>query len=362
MDDDPHNIEGLVLFHLNRVSVLDEATAIKLVNLPILDTVDRYEASAMSFLADMSKYDPDGFVQLLSSESVFADKDTPIQVQYLEMKDASAVAEILAREWSEYVVYVQRSQILNNLVEVAVLYKDLFRHLMEGNSSWFLSPAEPGQSAAYIMVNWSRIDEDSAFRLISMPFMETIEVTDYYVIKWLFDLAVPNPGAIQRIMARPIAEKGATDAEAIYLGLFALEETEPQAALAINGLFWVQDGLKYIPPRNWTNVRAPPADFETQNVLTMISIALMDPEFLVELTQKTWVRDGLNHDESISVNEFEILLQNTPEFALRVLNLPFLANFDRGDLWTLLQLVKLTETDKEAFERELERLEAAGGS
>jgi len=181
-------------------------------------------------------------------------------------------------------------------------------------------------------------------------------------MEWLFDLAEADPGVVHRIMSRPNVEEGVNDAEAIYLGLFVLEESEPQAALAINGLSWVQDGLKYIPPRNWTNVQAPPADFETRNVRTMISIALMDTEFLVEFTQKPWVRDGLNYDESVSVTEFETLLQRTPEFALRALNLPFLANFDKGDSWTLSQLVQLTSTDMEAFERELERLEAAEGS
>ena len=361
-DDDPHNRDGIVLFNLNRVSVSDEATAIRLVRLPLWDTIERYDGSAMSFLADLSAYDPEGFSQLLSSESVFVAKDTPIQLQYLEMKDPDAAAAMSRQDWYEEVVYVRPSQILNNLVETAVLSDDLFRFLMEGTRTWFVMPWEPHQSTAYILVRWTRFDQDTVLRLMSMPFLKTIETTDYYVMEWLFDLVEADPGAVHRIMSRPNVEDGVNDAEAIYLGLFVLEESEPQAALAINGLSWVQDGIKYVPPRNWTNVQAPPADFETRNVRTMISIALMDPEFLVEFTQKPWVRDGLNYDESVSVTEFATLLQRTPEFALRVLNLPFLANFDKGDSWTLSQLVQLTSTDMEAFERELERLEAAEGS
>ena len=57
-DDDPHNREGIVLFNLNRVSVSDEATAIRLVRLPLWNTIERYDGSAMSFLADLSAYDP----------------------------------------------------------------------------------------------------------------------------------------------------------------------------------------------------------------------------------------------------------------------------------------------------------------
>lgn len=351
-----------MLYYLNIVSVPDEATAIKVVQLPLLDTMEQGDTSAIIFLADLSVFDPAGFAQLVFSESPSAGDNTPIQLQYLKFKDPEAAAEITAQEWATDEFYLHHYLTLNNLVESAAVSKKLFRYLLDGNRSWI--PLQNGRaaSAVYKLVKLSHFDEDTVLKMVAMPFMDTIESTDWYVVDWLYELARDDPEAMQRILSRTIVKDGVTDEEAIYLGLFILEESSPRAAASIEGLSWVQDGLKYIPPRNWVNVRAPAEDFETENVFSFIYIGLNTPDFLLEITMKPWVRDGLDYDESGAIHEFEALVQRAPESALRVLNLPFLTTFDQGDWWVLSDLVELSLTDKEAFDRELEKLEAAGGS
>ena len=81
--DDPHGIEVVVFHRLAQLEVPDDATAIKVVSLPFLETIEWGDEDTMEFLAGISQSDPEGLIQLLSNESLTGADDTPLQILYL---------------------------------------------------------------------------------------------------------------------------------------------------------------------------------------------------------------------------------------------------------------------------------------
>ena len=78
MEGEPSQYESSVLSALAQLSV-DDATALKIVKLPLLKTIEFGDIQIMRFLAELSHLDPEGLAQLLSHDSIKSgDINTPI--------------------------------------------------------------------------------------------------------------------------------------------------------------------------------------------------------------------------------------------------------------------------------------------
>lgn len=97
--DDPSYEEPSVLLYLSEMLIPDETTAIKVVSLPFLDTIEWGDADAMQFLFDLSWEDPAGLLELLSHDSLSTGDSRPIQLVYLDIKNPGAAAEIAGLSW-----------------------------------------------------------------------------------------------------------------------------------------------------------------------------------------------------------------------------------------------------------------------
>ena len=360
-EDDPHYVEPLVLRFLNQIRVNAE-TAVRIVRLPFLDTIEWGDSDTMEFLADLSAADPEGLSQLLTYESVTERDDTPIQLIYLEIKDPTAASEIADQDWFRDGLQFHEHETVTLLQKAAIDSKRLFRYLMDGNVPWIPLQSGAAQSVLERLVGWSKFDEDMALRLIAMPFLETIDLYDFDVMRLLYDLSYTDPEALQRILSRPILADGITDPEASYVLIVYLEEFSPEAANAIKGLPWVQDGILYIPPENGVIRTSGPDVSEAYNIQSLVRLANRSPDFLVKLTTKQWIRDGINYSEPTSITDLDVIVSYDEQAALRMLELPLLETYTSDTLGALRDLVDARWEGREAFERELERLEATAGS
>ena len=358
IDGKPSQIESLVLGDLDDMSV-DETNALKIVSLPFLATIEFGDQDISEFLANLSRSDPDGLTLLLTHESLTAEDDTPMQILYLGTKDPEAAARIADQDWVRDGVSNREHVTLNYLQEAAIASKAFFRYLMDRNPAWI--PAETGraETTLYRLVKWSTFNEEQVIGLLSMPFMETIEFIDSLAIQVLYNLASANPEAGQRILSQPPLQDGIRDEEAIYVLIFNLEENSPQSAEAIKGLPWVEDGIEYVLYTGEVYQGT-----EAENVWTLVRLGEKSQDFLLELTTKTWVRDGISNivGESDSLVDLDIIVSYDPLAALRVLQLPMMNSYHR-EMFTALQRLKDARwKSREAFDRELERLGVAGGS
>lgn len=341
---------------------MDEATAIKVIGLPFLDTIEWGDSDIMEFLARISVSDPDALMKLLSRESLTAPNDPPVQILYLEIRDPAAAARLADQVWVKNGLQYLENSTLNYLQETALASPRFFNYMIEEHREWI--PLQNGldNSALYRLVKWSHFDEDTVLRLVAMPFLERIEIQDGQVVTWLYELASTDPEAAQRILSRPIVQDGVTDEESIYLALYYLEETLPETAAALQALPWIQDGIEHVPWQPQLSSINVIQDIEAHKVISLVTLATRSPEFLIELTTKGWMQDNINEREALSLGDFDVPVSYDPEAALRVLRLPLLDNHDREVYRAIDRLVTARWESREAFEEELEKLEAAGGS
>ena len=351
-----------VLRWLGNLYAPDEDIAIAMVRLPFLETLEWGDADLLEFLVSISESDPVGLAQLLTRESLTESDDTPAQILYLESKNPGAATKVAAMEWVRDGIYFRDNATLNYLQETAIAAPQFFNFLVEEERTYI--PAQNGldESALYRLVEWSNFDEETVLRLVNMPFMERIEIQDGQAVTWLYELAKADYQALQRILSRPIVQDGVTDEESIYLSLYYLEETLPEAAAAIFGLPWVADGIDHVPWQPRVSSIDVLQEIEAHEIIGLVRLAIASPDFLIELTKKGWMRDSINRDEATTIGSFGNIIDFDEEAALRVLRLPQLDNHDRRASRAVDRLFSATFEGREAFDSVLEELEAGGGS
>ena len=363
MDGDPSQktqIASLVLFYLNEMFI-DEETALKIIRLPLLDDIEQGDSYVMGFLSALSRSDPDGLTKLLSHESLTSGDDTPIQLLYLASKNPAAAAEIAAQEWVQDGLLPIEIKTLTLLQEAATNSQKLFRYLMDGNASWIPLLEGGASSTLEILVAWSQFYEDTVVKLVSMPFMETVEFADYETVRKLYDLAGDNPDGVQYILSHPFFGEGITDESAVYVPIFYLEQVDSELAAAINNLPWVKDGITYVPPRNWGNTNADPKEWETENVIHMVDLGIRAPEFLTEFAKKAWVQDRLSFLERNVLIRFHVLSGRDRQAIAQLLNMPFLDTVQEDDLGTLWALDRVARNSGTSLKEFLSDPALAGG-
>ena len=163
------------MLYLGQMNFPDEATAIKVVSLPFLDTIEWGDSDVMEFLAEISQTDPAGLLELLNLDSVTTGGNSPIQLIYLDTKTPGAAAEIAALSWVADGLYEFEHGTVRLLVEAAISSYRFFRYLMDSDLSWIATGSGADPATLETLVDWSKSDKDTVIRLVSMPFLETNE-------------------------------------------------------------------------------------------------------------------------------------------------------------------------------------------
>ena len=338
MEGEPSQYESAVLSALDQLSV-DDATALKIVKLPLLETIEFGDIDVMRFLAELSHLDPEGLAQLLSHNSITSGNiNTPITLLYFELEHPAEAARLAALEWVTDGLQSSETSILIRLQELAGVSKRVFNRLLDRNLPWTSTHV----SALRYISGMSSFAEDAVLKVIEMPFVDTMELSDQEALRRLHLLAENDPQGLQRVLSHPSLSDGITDELSIYVSILYLEHVNPELAAAINGLSWVKDGITYVPPRNGRSINADPEEFESQNVRNMVELGVRSPEFLLQLTTKPWVIDGISNEERGALSPFNNLTGDNPQIAVELLHMPFMDTVTRRDIDTLWKLAHLT--------------------
>ena len=338
MEGEPSQYESSVLSALAQLSV-DDATTLKIVKLPLLKTIEFGDIEVMRFLAELSHLDPEGLAQLLSHDSITSgDINTPITLLYFEFEHPAEVARLAALEWVTDGLQGSEAGSLIRLQELAEVSKRAFYSLLDRNLPW----TSTNQYALRQITDMSSFAEHAALKVIEMPFVDTMELSDQDALRRLRLLAEESPEGLQRVLSHPTLGDAITDELSIYVSILYLEEVNPELASVINALPWVQDGITYVPPRNGSSINADPREFESQNIRNMVELGVRSPEFLLQFTSKPWVRDGISNEERGALSPFNNLTGSNAQLAIELLNMPFLTSVDQRDIDTLWKLAHLT--------------------
>ncbi len=216
------------------------------------------------------------------------------------------------------------AETLRNLARDAPLALDAFL-------LWIGDGAQRGVNSKYILSDYARLasyDEQTAVRILRMPFLEEVDYPDSAVLSLLSGLAPWNKNDLDWILGRPTLEGGITDAQAADVFLLRLERKDPVAASSIRRLSWVEDGVTH------------EGLGEDETVIDLVEIALALPRVFQGLTARTWVHDELGRAERQMLNNLSNVSQVNDEEVAPLLGMPFLDAVDRTDARLVSKLLQ----------------------
>ena len=172
-----------------------------------------------------------------------------------------------------------------------------------------------------------------------MPFLETLEGDELDVVYFLLEVAYRR--SLQQLISSPKLEGGIRDGQLGTVALADIELRGPDAAAALNGLAWLQDGIE---------------PSEQEALRSMASTAAGSDPLFRGLLAKSWVQDGLMRHE-LKVIRNLLFMASTPlddtvrraneATALRILDMPFLEDVETLDALATSSLEVLMFSDNE---------------
>ena len=197
-------------------------------------------------------------------------------------------------------------------------------------------------------------DDEGTARILGMPFLETPDHDDRPITSLLSDVAIR--GALQRLVSSPRLDGGIRDGQLVTVALVDVELQNPVAAVALDGLAWLQDGI----------------DPSEQNAaLSIVNAAVESDSIFRALLTIAWVQDGLTLDELEVIGRLSFMASTpvdgttgrTDEATpLRILDMPFLQEIASLDVAALSSLEAFMFSDEEgSLQRVLSHPELRGG-
>ena len=363
--DDPHGVQPLVLRYLIQMAIKDEPVALRVAELPFLDTIEWGDSDNVAFLLGLLDSDPEGLRELLAHPAIRKEPRGPegrhISILYLEIKNSAVAEEISSMEWVQDGLDLHENETVTLLQQMAMKSPNLFRAVLATEREWI--PAQTGMDISTIrrLISIAETAEPAALTVIDMPFMETIEVSDGDTIRWMADLSKTNPAGIEELLSQPSFEEGITDEEAVEVSLLYLELTDPEAAKLIRELEWVKDGIFYQDLSKASNIRLPVNKFEGSTVQSLIELSERNRPMFLVLVSGPWLKGEFTGEGFEAFSGLRDMTSRYPREASQIIQMPFLANIDREDDGTLEMLFDLLRRDRNAFAELVSRPELEGG-
>ena len=329
------------------LAIWDKEETLRVVELPLLETVQWADSAALRRLEEIVKTDPVYFREVMShpglNETTTYGPAATISLLYLRWKDPEAAETIESLAWVQDAGQHPYDNItlaapapngreqwaVLKLIGLAVNSRKAFMAMV--GKSWTQDAMTYWElEATFPLLDLVGRDKEEALRILEMPFLDTVERRDALLLRIMLSLRREDPAGLKELLDRPELTGGITDDSRATVALLLLELQDPEAATAIGGLAWVQDGI---------------ADTEEDAFLAMYRMTQEAPKtFINSVLSKSWALDGLTVDERYVIDRLTDLslgakANRSP--ALDLLEMPFLESVDAVDAAAMDDLVKL---------------------
>ncbi len=193
-------------------------------------------------------------------------------------------------------------------------------------------------------------DEQTALRILRMPFLEEVEWPDTAVLGLLRGLLPRDKETLAWILAHPTLEGGITDGQATDVFLLRLEWKDAAAASAIRRLPWVRDGVEL---GGWAT--------EEGRVIELVEIALDLPQSFQALTERAWMQDGITSPERWVLTQLSRATSSIDEEVAHLVSMPFLDAVGRTDAALVRTLLNALRRQPHFVTQTAARPELEGG-
>ena len=352
-------IEGvdfrLVLDWLVDMARSDEAIALQIVRMPFMETMEKADYWAFTFLRGMHLSHPADLRSFLSQSSlhnsVTDGQTTTLPVLFLGARDPEAATAVRTLPWVQDGTDIVEQGTVEALVRLHLSSVDVFWEYVEhlGHVGGDLGIH---RSIVERITAIAERDTDTGLRIVRMPFLQTMEIEDYTTLRYLLELAVTSWSSFQEVLAHAELQGGITDDNLTRVWLLYLAWIDPEAGAAIEAIPWVQDGIA--PPREHRHIFQVYADFETREqevVVQLIQLGQLNGQALIILARKPWLQSDLNAEEIVAVDQLVSIARRDKTSIARILEMPFLDSIERADNRVLEILPDLLWYDTPAVHR-----------
>ena len=251
----------------------------------------------------------------------------------------AAAAAIRALLWVQDDMATLERSIVGHLETLAARAPEVFWELMR--KPWMEETQEDTHGTELLVIAALtdmavQTSETAALQTIKTPFLETIELGDFASMEILNYLVGLDPDGFQQLLSHPTLNGDATDSQEKSVALLYLELRDPDAAVAMGNMLWVQDGITYSNPgKEYGHI-------EQEMVVQLFSMALYHRQVFWDLVHKPWMQDALTEPESQAITRLSAIANPDEAAALQIIGMPFLDSMDRGDS-TILENLRALE-------------------
>ena len=337
------------LRQITDMSSFAEHAALKVIEMPFVDTMEFSDQDALRRLRLLAEENPEGLQRVLShptlGDAITNELSIYVSILYLEEVYPELAAVINALPWvQDGITYVPprngsrinadprefESQNIRNMVELGVRSPEFL--LQFTSKPWVrdgISNEERGALSPFNNLTGS--NAQLAIQLLNMPFLTSVDQRDIDTLWKLAHLTWNSGVPLKEFLSSPALARGITDNNQAIVDLLEVKAREPEEYDAIQALTWIQDGVSVT---------------EDYPVAILTELALQTDSVFSEVMEKPWVRDGLTGQEAYGVSRFFALAGETygrphVESALRIIDMPFLNTFEPVDAAALAELALL---------------------
>ena len=227
----------MTLQSLEALAGIDEGSALLIIEMPFLDSVEETDAETVGILQTLAALHPDLFQAVVSKAWVpdgFDVNEESVLQSLLALAGINEGSALLIIEMA-FLDTVDAADIasVHTLVGLGTCQRDLFRAAV--TKSWI----QDGLDADEAMVLQSLealadTDKESALLIIDMPFLDSVEPADTATVDTLVSLGTDQPELLQAIASKAWVQDGLDSTEEMVLQMLkGLSDGEQAAKLWI---------------------------------------------------------------------------------------------------------------------------------
>lgn len=317
-----------VIRSMASISEADEMAALRLIEMPFLESVEWVDLEAVRYLDKLARSDPGYLWEVLShpdfGDGITDEQAITVPLLYLRGVDPDAADRLEAMPWvQDGIAYFGRNDaprayrnptVLErftalDLVDAALEVRDTFWALT--GKSWLRGRWTDTVEIDVMqsIIELAYIDEATSLRVLAMPFLDTYQNPDAFAVGFLTALIKADPAKLDAFLPTPALAGGITDANKGSLRDILLQEVgEPQAWKATPPPPQQADGAQ---PPAW--VVDPPDRWHADASETIGALWLLSPELGRTVAQQPWVADGMTVGESYELAKVAVTATGNPE-------------------------------------------------
>ncbi len=311
---------------LNGLAAVDESAALRVLELELSETIGHSHTASTEFLHALGVSDRYGLNQLLSHPSLVReerDSQRFIPLLYLGSQDSEAASAVESLPWVRDGLKYLEYSLVAELTWLAEQSRPVFDAALGAVMDWQLRDSRDVEypEALRLVRSIAVADEEAALQVMDLPILEPSEAPNIHALRSLAALAESDPPQLAEVLAHPAVTAGDETLASIAILILGLRHRDTEAATALEGLLWVQEGIgKYLADA--TSMGAVAFHQEAGDVFELLLLLEHDPPngrtLFLTIASKDWMQDGMIEHELNVVSDLRSGAGEKRELAQRI--------------------------------------------